>query len=61
MSDKQIRIFPTRREVDTDRLAMALLDLVAKLSPEDKARYQAEGDKVMKKLGLGATQKGSAA
>ena len=61
MSDKQIHVFPTRREVDTERLAMALLDLVANLSPEDKARYLSEGDEVMKKLGLGAKQKGSAA
>jgi hypothetical protein len=61
MSNKQIRIHPTRREVDTERLAMALLDLVAKLSPEDKGRYLAEGDKAMKELGLGVKQKGPAA
>jgi hypothetical protein len=61
MGDKQIRIYPKRREVDTERLAMALLDLIAKLDSEERARFLAAGEKASKKLGFGRKPKGSAA
>jgi len=61
MNDNRIRIYPKRREVDTERLAMALLDLVAKLSPEDKIRFVAGIRKETKEVAEGTHQKGSAA
>jgi hypothetical protein len=61
MNDKQIRIYPARREVDTERLAMALLDLVAKLNQEDKARLLAEDDRSRKTSSHSNRRKGSAA
>jgi hypothetical protein len=61
MGDKQIRIYPKRREVDTERLAMALLDVIAKLDPDDRVRLLAAGEKTAKNLGLGRKAKGSAA
>lgn len=61
MADKQIRIYPERREIDAVRLAKALLSLASHLSPEDKARFVAEGKRVRRTILGGVKQKGSAA
>lgn len=47
---KQIRIIPKRRDVDVERLAVALLDMVAGLSEEERQRFAAEGGRVLEKV-----------
>ena len=61
MSEQKIRIIPKRREVDSVRLAEALLDLVGHLSPEERAHYIAEGERILREIKGGSAPKGSAA
>jgi hypothetical protein len=61
-ADREVHIYPTRREIDLERLAQALLSLVDQLSPKDKAYFLAEGDRVLQDLNEGYPKaKGSAA
>jgi hypothetical protein len=47
--NKQVRIIPKRREIiDFPRLAEALLDVVASLSPTERKRFESEGERVLK-------------
>jgi len=51
MTNKQIWILPQRRHVvDAQRLTTALLDLVDNLSAEDRARFVAQGERVLKEV-----------
>ncbi len=60
MAEQRIRIIPKRRkEIDTARLAEALLDLIDHLSPKEKARLAAEGERVLREVK--ARPKGTAA
>lgn len=57
---KQIRIAVKQREVDVERLAEALLDLVAHLSPDEQERF-AELGRQQKAKGGKPTTRGAAA
>lgn len=59
--DKTVQIYPKRREIDPARMADALLHLVDRLSPEDKARFASEGKRIMKEIEAPPKAKGSAA
>jgi hypothetical protein len=61
MASQRIRIIPKRREVDVGRLAEALLVLIDHLSPEDRARFLAEGRRALGEEEGGDRPKGSAA
>lgn len=61
MSEQQVRIIPQRREVDAARLAEALLDLVGHLSPEERAHYVAEGERILRGIKGDSKPKGPAA
>ena len=50
MADKKIRIIPKRRELDLDKLAEALLDLVESLTPEQLERFADDGERVLKSI-----------
>lgn len=59
---KEVRIYPTRREIpDSERLARALLRLVDRLSMRDKDRFVAEGERILKEIDAPTKPKGSAA
>jgi hypothetical protein len=52
VSSKDIRIRVVRRsEIDFDRLAEALLDLVASLEPDERDRMAEEGTALLQDLG----------
>ena len=57
--NKQLRIIPKRRELDVERLAGALLDLVAQLSPDEHERFARLG-RQQKSKGGKAPAKGTA-
>jgi hypothetical protein len=58
---KQIRIVPVYRDqIDVERLAEALLDLIDSLNEEQRARFLADGE-ANKAKGGSAARKGSAA
>jgi hypothetical protein len=62
MAKHEIRIIPKHREeIDTARLAEALLDLIDHLTPKERARLAAEGDRILKKTAGMSKPKGSAA
>jgi hypothetical protein len=50
MPDKRIRIIPKRRELDLEKLAEALLDLVDSLTPEQLERFATDGERVLKSI-----------
>lgn len=58
MADKNIRIIPKRRDLDLDKLAEALLDLVDSLSPEEKERFEKIGARVLEELDGTSKMKG---
>ena len=58
--DKSVQIYPKRRETDAARLARALLHLIDRLSPSDRARFAAEGQRVLKDIKAQERSKGSA-
>jgi hypothetical protein len=61
MSHK-VRIFPKRRVIDVERLAEALLDLVAAIDDESKQESETQGDTPRRQVKGGHPgQKGSAA
>lgn len=52
MASKDVHITVVRRpEIDIERLAEALLDLVASLAPEERDRMAEEGATLLQKLG----------
>jgi len=59
VEEKRIRIYPKAREIDAERMAMALLALVAQLTPEDKARFVALGEGVLADISGASLPKGS--
>jgi hypothetical protein len=61
--DKKVRIIPKRRkELDLSRLAEALLDVLAGLSPEDREAFETEGQRLLQEIEGGKRRKrGSAA
>jgi hypothetical protein len=38
-----------RPEIDVEKVALALLDIVKKMTPEERARFEAEGEKILQK------------
>jgi hypothetical protein len=50
LAEKKIRIIPKRRELDLDKLAKALLDLVDSLNPEQLEYFAADGERLLKSL-----------
>lgn len=51
MARRQVRIIPKRRrELDLEKLAEALLDLVETLTPEQLERFAADGEEVLKSI-----------
>jgi hypothetical protein len=50
MAEKKIRIIPKRRDLDLDKLAKALLDLVDTLTPEQLEYFAADGEQLLKSL-----------
>lgn len=62
MQDKEIRIYPERREeIDAERIARALLSLIERLTPDQKEVYLKEGETIMRQLGMTVPGKRSAA
>jgi hypothetical protein len=62
MQDKEIRIYPERREeIDAERIARALLSLIGRLTPEQKEVYLKEGEKLMRELHMTVPGRRSAA
>jgi len=61
VSDKKVRIIPKHREIDFERLASALLDLAASLTPEECEEYGARGSVLRKEIeaGIKRRKKGS--
>ncbi|HEY1646187.1 MAG TPA: hypothetical protein VGF75_07560 [Candidatus Saccharimonadales bacterium] len=48
---KVIKIIPKhRKELDLEKLAEALLNIVDTLSPEDREKFAKEGNKVLKEM-----------
>lgn len=60
---KQVRIIPKRREpIDLPPLTEGLLDVLASLTSEQRRSFEAEGERLLKKLKGGQQQgRGSAA
>jgi hypothetical protein len=50
MAKKRIRIIPKHRELDLEKLAEALLDLVDSLTPEQLERFAADGERALKSI-----------
>jgi len=49
--DVKVRVIPKLRQaVDAERLAAALLDFVDQLSNEDREKFIAEGERVLRKV-----------
>lgn len=62
MRNDEVRIYPELlEEFDAEKIARALLSLIEKLTPEQRAEYEKEGEKVMKQLRMTVPGKGSAA
>ena len=61
MNEKKLRIIPKRRDIDFERLADALLDLVGILNPDEKAEFAARGAELRKQIEIDLKQKGGSA
>jgi len=62
MRSDEVRIYPElREEFDAEKIARALLSLIEKLTPEQRAEYEKDGEVVMKQLRMTVPGKGSAA
>ena len=61
MNEKKLRIIPKHRDIDFERLADALLDLVDTLSPQTKAELGMRGAELRKQIETDLKQKGGSA
>lgn len=59
--NKEVRIYPQRREPDAARLAQALLHLVDHIPPRERDKFAAHGERLLEEMKPAPKAKGSAA